>query len=242
MAEEHEETSPTHLSREELEGRMANAIFIKQGPAVFEQLALHPSHREGIAQLDGNYAGINLDQIIARGAILESVHIPRASFCHADLSGADCCSSDFRQVDCSGAHLSRVNFSASYLNQANFDGADLTGATMVFTYAIGANFHNADLSGANMEGCILIGASFAGANLTNANLAGATMLLVDLTRATLTGATLTEAGLVGAYIYETVGLTPLQQQEAGNLHLVDGAKSWRVRRNPNPYEDEGDIW
>jgi uncharacterized protein YjbI with pentapeptide repeats len=229
--QEQEQLVPTYLSRVELEKQLSDAIYLMM-PPIFQQLALHPRSINGIKGW-GDYSGIDLEDIIAHKAILDSIRMERASLKRVDLTGANATASNFRCTDFSEAILNGVNFACSVIEHAIFKDAKMQGVCLVSAEATRACFNGADLTGAEFSGAMLLGASFAGANLTNTDFSGATLVLCNLSSANLTGANFDHARVAPVYLWETE-YTRVQFEKAQPLDLIDGDKykEW--------YEEEED--
>ncbi|MHC5038613.1 MAG: serine/threonine-protein kinase [Planctomycetota bacterium] len=147
---------------------------------------LYADHPEAFQKW--NASTLYFHKIELRGRTLKRIFLPRVSFRHqclagADLDGAHLVEGDFRNTDLEGATFSRAT-----LREADFRDAKCRNV----------NFKNATLSHAYLHRADLTGACFFGANLKGAKLRNVRLCKADLRWADLTGADLVDADLRGA--------------------------------------------
>ena len=129
----------------------------------------------------------------------------RATFCYADLNGADLggvnlgpAEENGRGADLSYSSLREADLSMAILTRANLRETDLQGACLEFANLSEACLRNANLQGANLEG-----ANLQDADLRGANLQGARLGLANMQGALLKGTRLAYADLLGAKLRNT---------------------------------------
>jgi uncharacterized protein YjbI with pentapeptide repeats len=211
-----------YCTRKELQQRYEASVYTNT-PLVIEHLALWPYRSaEGLKTWDGDYSHMELDGLVAHGAVLELVRLVQSRLVGVDLTGALANPANCWKANFTRAILNGVNFAASNLQDVTFNEAQMKDVCLVGADASGAHFDETDLTGAQLSGCILVGATFREANLTNVDFSGATLTGANFSRAILTGANFEYAGLIGVRLFQTV-YTQGQFDKTKLVHLIDMA-------------------
>ena len=107
-----------------------------------------------------SHAGIWLDGIDLRGAILDQLQVPGSRWRRAQLSSASLCQADLHHCEWQDADLQQANLQGANLRRADLRGADLRGADLR-----GCDLRDTDLRGADLTGTSVDGARMDGALL-----------------------------------------------------------------------------
>jgi uncharacterized protein YjbI with pentapeptide repeats len=143
------------------------------------------------------------------------------NFAETVLTGAE-----MTNVDLSGIDLSNSDLGEIYMEDVNFTRANLRTSRIGQSAAIRCIFRDADLTEASMGFSYLAGADFTRAKLINAYLSGADMVGINLTHANLTGADLDGACIEKAIFDNT---TMPDGSSYTNQGLLQDSANWSFR-------------
>ena len=166
--------------------------------------------------------GIKADNIVFHNAPMAGCRFAKATFIHADLTGADLNTADLYQCRMIGAtlydaHLSRVRLAYADLTGAKLGGGDQHPASLAYALMPGVTLTNAELFGVNLAYAqIYDQAKLDGAHLESAKLANANLSDMDLRKAYMKGVDLSGAVLLNCR-FNGVDLSPATGHQGTSL-------------------------
>lgn len=167
-------------------------------------------------------SGIKADNIVFHNAPMAGCRLAKATFNHADLTGADLNTADLYQCRMVGAtlydaHLSRVRLAYADLTGAKLGGGDQHPASLAYALMPGVTLTNAELFGVNLAYAqIYDQAKLDGAHLESAKLANANLNDMDLRKAYMKGVDLSGALLLNCR-FNGVDLSPATGHQGTSL-------------------------